>query len=73
MTCKQTRFQSSTEQLLENGNKRHVEALGEILNDISKLVQTVEAEKITAKQNIDEIKTWVDGMETKINGGDEKI
>ena len=57
----------------ESSIKRHVEALREILNDVSKLVRTVEAEKITAKQNIDEIKTWVDGMETKINDGDEKI
>ena len=57
----------------ESSIKRHVEALREILNDVSKLVRTVEAEKITVKQNIDEIKTWVDGMETKINDGDEKI
>ena len=57
----------------ESSIKRHVEALREILNDVCKLVRTVEAEKITAKQNIDEIKTWVDGIETKINDGNEKI
>ena len=57
----------------ESAIKRHVETLRDILKDVSKLVRTVEAEKITAKQNSDEIDTWVEGMESKINNGDEKI
>ena len=57
----------------ESAIKRHVETLRDILKDVSKLVRTVEAEKITAKQNNDEIDTWVEGMESKINNGDEKI
>ena len=57
----------------ESAIKRHVETLRDILKDVSKLVRTVEAEKITAKQNSDEIDTWVGEMESKINDGDEKI
>ena len=57
----------------ESAIKRHVETLRDILKDVGKLVRTVEAEKITAKQHSDEIDTWVEGMESKINNGDEKI
>ena len=57
----------------ESAIKRHVETLRDILKDVSKLLRTVKAEKITAKQNSDEIDTWVERMESKINNGDEKI
>ena len=71
------RATEKTEPVLSTGKesaiKRHVETLRDILKDVSKLVRTVEAEKITAKQNSDEIDTWVGEMESKINDGDEKI
>ena len=63
--------------LIINGKRkcyqRHVETLRDILKDVSKLVRTVEGEKITAKQNSDNIDTWVEGMESKKNNRDKKI
>ena len=57
----------------ESSIKRHVETLREIINEVSKLVRTVEGEKITAKEDSAEIDTWMSDIEDKINNGDEKI
>ncbi|CAB4008117.1 Hypothetical predicted protein [Paramuricea clavata] len=57
----------------ESAIKRHVETLREIINEVNKLVRTIEAEKITAKENSDEIDTWIGEIEEKLNEGDDKI
>ncbi len=49
----------------ENSIKRHVETLREIINEVSKLVRTVEGEKITAKEDSAEIDTWMSDIEDK--------
>ncbi|CAB4008477.1 Hypothetical predicted protein [Paramuricea clavata] len=71
------RARDKTETILqaakESAIKRHVETLREIINEVNKLVRTIEAEKITAKENSDEIDTWIGEIEEKLNEGDEKI
>ena len=71
------RARDKTETILqaakESAIKRHVETLREIINEVNKLVRTIEAEKITAKENSDEIDTWIGEIEGKLNEGDEKI
>jgi AAA+ ATPase superfamily predicted ATPase len=71
------RARDKTETILqaakESAIKRHVETLREIINAVNKLVRTIEAEKITAKENNDEIDTWIGEIERKLNEGDEKI
>ena len=57
----------------ESAIKKHVETLREIINEVNKLGRTIEAEKITAKENSDEINTWIGEVEGKLNEGDEKI
>ena len=71
------RARDKTETILqaakESAIKRHVETLREIINEVNKLVRTIEAEKIRAKENSDEIDTWIGEIEGKLNEGDEKI
>ena len=52
--------------------KRHTETLGDLLSNMSKLIRTVEAEKIAAKEDSEEIDAWLAEMERKVDQGDEK-
>ncbi|CAB3983979.1 Hypothetical predicted protein [Paramuricea clavata] len=67
------RARDKTETLLQSAKesaiKRHVETLKEIINEVNKLVRTIEAEKITAKENSDEIDTWIGEIEREIKRG----
>ena len=71
------RARDKTETILkaakESAIKRRIETLREIINEINKVVRTIEAEKITAKQDRGGIDAWIDEIGKKLNEGDEKI
>lgn len=71
------RARGKTETILSTGKesaiKRHIGTLRDIQKNLSKLVRTVEVEKLTAKDNSEEIDAWISEMESEMNEGDEKI
>jgi hypothetical protein len=57
----------------ESAIKRHAETMRDIIKDMSKLIQTVEAEKITAIDDGEGIDAWLTEMEEELDQGDERI